>query len=69
MRKHENVLEIGTGSGYMAALLAQRARHVLSVEIRPELVTMARLNRPVPASATSRWSRAMRRPAGTPPPL
>lgn len=44
VRKHENVLEIGTGSGYMAALLAQRARHVLSVEIRPELVTMARLN-------------------------
>ena len=28
VRKHESVLEIGTGSGHMAALLAHRARHV-----------------------------------------
>lgn len=26
VKKHESVLEIGTGSGYMAALLAYRAR-------------------------------------------
>jgi protein-L-isoaspartate(D-aspartate) O-methyltransferase len=44
VRKHENVLEIGAGSGYMGALLANRARHVLSVEIKPELVTLARKN-------------------------
>ncbi len=29
----EKVLEIGTGSGYMTALLASQARHVISVEI------------------------------------
>jgi len=42
VRKHENVLEIGAGSGYMAALLAHRARHVLTVDILPELATLAR---------------------------
>jgi protein-L-isoaspartate(D-aspartate) O-methyltransferase len=26
LQKHEKVLEIGTGSGYMAALLAHRAQ-------------------------------------------
>lgn len=44
VRKHENVLEIGAGSGYMAALLANRARHVLTVDIEPEMVTLARKN-------------------------
>lgn len=44
VRKHENVLEIGAGSGYMAALLANRGRHVLTVDIRPELVSLARQN-------------------------
>ena len=38
------VLEIGTGSGYMAALLAHRAQRVLSFEIRPALADMARNN-------------------------
>lgn len=40
----DKVLEIGTGSGYMAALLAQRAQRVISLEIEPELVTLARAN-------------------------
>lgn len=44
VKKHENVLEIGTGSGYMAALLAYRGRHVTSVEIAPELKTLAEKN-------------------------
>jgi len=44
VRKHESVLEIGAGSGYMAALLAHRARHVLSIDIRPELAELARAN-------------------------
>jgi protein-L-isoaspartate(D-aspartate) O-methyltransferase len=38
------VLEIGTGSGYMAALLARRALQVVSYEIRPALADMARAN-------------------------
>jgi len=44
VRKHEKVLEIGAGSGYMAALLAHKAQRVISLEILPELVTMARAN-------------------------
>ena len=35
------VLDIGTGSGYQAAVLAQVARDVFSVEIVPELATSA----------------------------
>ncbi|MDH3695521.1 MAG: protein-L-isoaspartate O-methyltransferase, partial [Gammaproteobacteria bacterium] len=37
----DNVLEIGTGSGYMTALLAALSKHVVSVEINPELKQMA----------------------------
>jgi protein-L-isoaspartate(D-aspartate) O-methyltransferase len=37
VRAHENVYEVGTGSGYLAALLARRARHVTSAEIHPDL--------------------------------
>jgi protein-L-isoaspartate(D-aspartate) O-methyltransferase len=44
VQPHETVLEIGTGSGYMAALLAKKARNVLSLEIVPELADMARVN-------------------------
>jgi protein-L-isoaspartate(D-aspartate) O-methyltransferase len=44
VQPHEKVLEIGAGSGYMAALLAQRAQRVLTLEIEPELVAMARAN-------------------------
>lgn len=44
VQKHEKVLEIGAGSGFMAALLAHRAQRVISLEIKPELVTMARAN-------------------------
>jgi protein-L-isoaspartate(D-aspartate) O-methyltransferase len=41
VHKHERVLEIGAGSGYMAALLAHRAQHVTTLEILPELARMA----------------------------
>lgn len=44
VKKHENVLEIGAGSGYMAALLAYRARHVTTVEISVELKALAQRN-------------------------
>jgi protein-L-isoaspartate(D-aspartate) O-methyltransferase len=43
-RKTERVLEIGTGSGYLTALLARRAAHVHSVEIRPALAAFGRGN-------------------------
>ncbi len=42
--KHETVLEIGAGSGYLAALMAQRARHVTTVEIEAELCALASKN-------------------------
>ncbi|HSQ72665.1 MAG TPA: methyltransferase domain-containing protein, partial [Rubrivivax sp.] len=41
---HEKVLEIGTGSGFMAALLAHRAMHVHTLECRPALARTAREN-------------------------
>ncbi|MBP5985663.1 MAG: protein-L-isoaspartate O-methyltransferase [Azonexus sp.] len=44
LQKTDKVLEIGTGSGYMAALLAARAEHVVTIEIRPELAAMAKAN-------------------------
>lgn len=40
----DQVLEIGTGSGYFTALLARLAQHVYSVEIRPELKASAEAN-------------------------
>ena len=44
VQKHEKVLEIGTGSGFMASLLAHRAQRVISLEIDPELAQLARAN-------------------------
>lgn len=38
----DRVLEIGTGSGYMAALLGAMAQRVLSLEINPQLAEQAR---------------------------
>jgi len=42
VQRHEKVLEIGTGSGFMAALLAHRAMFVHTLECRPALARMAR---------------------------
>jgi protein-L-isoaspartate(D-aspartate) O-methyltransferase len=44
VQRHEKVLEIGTGSGFMAALLAHRAQQVVTLECRPELARRAREN-------------------------
>jgi protein-L-isoaspartate(D-aspartate) O-methyltransferase len=44
LQAHESVLEIGTGSGYMAALLAHRAHKVTSLELSADLVNTARAN-------------------------
>jgi protein-L-isoaspartate(D-aspartate) O-methyltransferase len=41
VRRHERVLEIGAGCGYMAALLAHKARQVVTLEIVPELARLA----------------------------
>jgi protein-L-isoaspartate(D-aspartate) O-methyltransferase len=40
---HERVLEVGAGSGYQAAVLAQLCRHVYAVEIVAELADRARV--------------------------
>ncbi len=44
VQRHEQVLEIGAGSGYMAALLAHRARRVVTREIQTTLAGFARAN-------------------------
>ena len=41
VQRHERVLEIGAGSGFMAALLGHRAQSVISLEIRPDLAKLA----------------------------
>jgi protein-L-isoaspartate(D-aspartate) O-methyltransferase len=41
---HESVYEVGTGSGYLAALLARRSRHVTTAEIHPDFKARAGAN-------------------------
>jgi len=44
LQPHETVYEVGTGSGYLTALLARRARHVTSAEIHADILAAARSN-------------------------
>jgi protein-L-isoaspartate(D-aspartate) O-methyltransferase len=44
LRRVDRVLEVGTGSGYLTALMSHRASHVYSVEIRPALAAFGRAN-------------------------
>lgn len=44
LRPTDRVLEIGCGSGYLTALLAQQAEQVYAIDIEPELVAMAQAN-------------------------
>ena len=41
LQPHETVYEVGTGSGYLTALMARRARHVTSAEIYPDIQARA----------------------------
>ena len=42
LERGENILEVGTGSGYQAAILAEMGAEVYSIEIVPELADHAR---------------------------
>lgn len=42
--RHEKVLEIGTGSGFMAALLGHKAQRVISLETNADLAAVATAN-------------------------
>jgi protein-L-isoaspartate(D-aspartate) O-methyltransferase len=44
LQRHERALEIGAGSGYMAALLAHRAQHVTTMEVDAQLARLAAEN-------------------------
>lgn len=44
LQQHDRVLEVGSGSGYLTALLSNLAAHVTSVEIVAELNAMAERN-------------------------
>ena len=44
VKKTDRILEVGSGSGYLTALLAKKGGHVFSVEIEPELQAMAERN-------------------------
>ena len=44
VKRSDRVLEVGTGSGYLTALLAHRAAQVYSVELRPALAAFAGAN-------------------------
>ncbi len=41
VQRHERVLEIGAGSGFMAALLGHRAQSVIALEVKPALARLA----------------------------
>jgi len=44
VKKTDKILEVGSGSGYLTALLANQSAHVYSVEIVPELKMLAENN-------------------------
>ncbi len=58
LKGSESVLEIGTGSGYLTALLARLAGEIVSVEINPRLLVEGRAHL---ASATEREGGVPRR--------
>lgn len=43
-QRHEKLLQVGVGTGYVTALLAHRAQRVIALESSPELAQLARAN-------------------------
>ena len=66
VRPEETVYEVGTGSGYLTALLARRARHVTSAEIHADLQEAGRaiLARAAIANVTLLHGDSARAPLG-----
>ena len=64
MRRTDRVLEVGTGSGYLTALLSHRASHVFSVEINPRIAQFGRANLERHRAEHVTSKSAMRRAAG-----
>jgi len=44
IQKNETVLEVGTGTGYVTALLASQAKHVYSIDVFEDFVKQAQTN-------------------------
>ena len=44
VKRTDRILEVGTGSGYLTALLAHRAAEVYSIEIQPALAAFGKAN-------------------------
>lgn len=44
IKDSDHVFEVGTGSGFLTAVLAKKAKHITSIEIHSELAEMARKN-------------------------
>lgn len=44
LKGHETVLEVGTGTGYLTALLSRLCHQVISVDYYPEFTAQARVN-------------------------
>ena len=77
LRPDDVVLEIGTGSGYQAAVLGELAREVYTIELVPELAERARATlaaggydhvQSAPATATAAGPSARRSPRSSSPP-
>ncbi len=44
VQAEDSILEIGTGSGYLTSLLSKQGKHVLSVELFPDIAEQAQKN-------------------------
>jgi len=63
-KARDHVLEVGTGSGYLTALLASCSEHVTSVEIHSDFIGSRRNDYRLRTSAMYDWSKEMGPEAG-----